>query len=264
MRNLHTHFRVRSGLFARHAELRRAVDGVSFDLFAGRTLGVVGESGCGKTTLGRSILRLVPATAGEVLYRGRNIFKLDTSAARQLRHQIQIVFQDPLGSLNPRMTIGSAVAEPLAVHGIGTRSQRRDRVEQMLRRLGLDADCMLRYPHEFSGGQRQRICIARALITEPQLVILDEPTSALDVTTQARILELLGELRRELQLSYLFISHNLAVVENFCDEVAVMRAGKIVEQGPTDRIFADPQHKYTRALLSAMPRLDVRRARRSV
>ncbi len=264
VRNLHTHFKVRSGLFARRSELRRAVDGVSFDLFAGRTLGVVGESGCGKTTLGRSILRLVPTTAGEVLYRGRNIFKLDTSAARQLRRQIQIVAQDPLGSLNPRMTIGSAVAEPLAVHGIGTRSQRRQRVEQMLRRLGLEADCMLRYPHEFSGGQRQRICIARALITEPQLIILDEPTSALDVTTQAKILELLAELRRDLQLSYLFISHNLAVVENFCDEVAVMHAGKIIEQGPTEQIFANPQHEYTRALLSAVPRLDVRRVRKSV
>ena len=262
VRNLSTHFRIRRGLWGGGHEVRRAVDGVSFDLLPGRTLGLVGESGCGKTTLGRSILRLIPATAGEVLYEGRNILTLNRSATRELRRKMQVVFQDPLGSLNPRMTIGSNVAEPLVVHRIGTRRQRRTQVATLLERVGLSADAVQRYPHEFSGGQRQRICIARALITQPKLVILDEPTSALDVTIQARILALLNELRRDLQLSYLFISHNLAVVRNFCDEVAVMRAGRIVEQGPTKQVFADPQHDYTRALLSAVPSLESFRTRR--
>jgi ABC-type microcin C transport system duplicated ATPase subunit YejF len=174
---------------------------------------------------------------------------------------MQVVFQDPLGSLNPRMTIGSNVAEPLVVHRLGTRRERRARVEAMLDRVGLTADAMQRYPHAFSGGQRQRICIARALITQPKLVILDEPTSALDVTIQARILALLRELRHDLQLSYLFISHNLAVVRNFCDEVAVMRAGRIVEHGPTKVVFAEPHHDYTRALLGAVPSLESYRER---
>ncbi len=261
VRNLSTHFRISRGLWGGGHEVRRAVDGVSFDLCPGRTLGLVGESGCGKTTLGRSILRLIPATAGEVLYEGRNILTLDRSATRQLRRKMQAVFQDPLGSLNPRMTIGSNVAEPLVVHRMGTRRERPTRVATMLERVGLSADAMQRYPHEFSGGQRQRICIARALITQPKLVILDEPTSALDVTIQALILALLDELRRDLQLSYLFISHNLAVVRNFCDEVAVMRAGRIVEHGPTKQVFADPQHDYTRALLSAVPSLESCRRR---
>ncbi len=262
VRNLSTHFRVRRGLWGGGHEVRRAVDGVSFDLLPGQTLGLVGESGCGKTTLGRSILRLIPATTGEVLYKGCNILTLDRSATRQLRRKMQVVFQDPLGSLNPRMTIGSNVAEPLVVHRMGTRRERRTRVATMLERVGLSGDAMQRYPHEFSGGQRQRICIARALITKPKLVILDEPTSALDVTIQARILALLDELRRDLQLSYLFISHNLAVVRNFCDEVAVMRAGRIVEHGPTKQVFADPQHDYTRALLSAVPSLESYRTRK--
>ncbi len=262
VRDLSTHFRIRRRLWGGGHEVRKAVDGVSFDLLLGQTLGLVGESGCGKTTLGRSILRLIPATAGEVLYEGRNILKLDRSATRQLRRKMQVVFQDPLGSLNPRMTIGSNVAEPLVVHRIDTRRQRRTQVTAMLERVGLSTDAVQRYPHEFSGGQRQRICIARALITKPKLVILDEPTSALDVTIQARILALLDELRRDLQLSYLFISHNLAVVRNFCDEVAVMRAGHIVEHGPTKQVFADPQHDYTRALLSAVPSLESFRTRR--
>ncbi len=262
VRDLSTHFRIRRRLWGGGHEVRKAVDGVSFDLLLGQTLGLVGESGCGKTTLGRSILRLIPATAGEVLYEGRNILKLDRSATRQLRRKMQVVFQDPLGSLNPRMTIGSNVAEPLVVHQIGTRRQRRTQVTAMLERVGLSTDAVQRYPHEFSGGQRQRICIARALITKPKLVILDEPTSALDVTIQARILALLDELRRDLQLSYLFISHNLAVVRNFCDEVAVMRAGHIVEHGPAKQVFADPQHDYTRALLSAVPSLESFRTRR--
>ena len=262
VRNLSTHFRIRRRLWGGGHEVRKAVDGVSIDLLLGQTLGLVGESGCGKTTLGRSILRLIPATAGEVLYEGRNILKLDRSATRQLRRKMQVVFQDPLGSLNPRMTIGSNVAEPLVVHRIGTRRQRRTQVTAMLEQVGLSTDAVQRYPHEFSGGQRQRICIARALITKPKLVILDEPTSALDVTIQARILALLDELRRDLQLSYLFISHNLAVVRNFCDEVAVMRAGQIVEHGPAKQVFADPQHDYTRALLSAVPSLESFRTRR--
>jgi len=261
VRNLSTHFRIRRAWWGGGREVRRAVDGVSFDLLPGRTLGLVGESGCGKTTLGRSILRLIPATAGEVLYEGRNILTLNRSATRRLRRKIQVVFQDPLGSLNPRMTIGSNVAEPLAVHRMGTRRERRTRVATMLERVGLNGDSMQRYPHEFSGGQRQRICIARALITQPKLVILDEPTSALDVTIQARILALLEELRRDLQLSYLFISHNLAVVRNFCDEVAVMRAGRIVEHGPTKQVFADPRHDYTRALLASVPSLESYRTR---
>ncbi len=262
VRNLSTHFRIRRGLSGGGREVRKAVDGVSFDLLPGQTLGLVGESGCGKTTLGRSILRLIPAPAGEVLYEGRNILTLDRSATRQLRRKMQVVFQDPLGSLNPRMTIGSNVAEPLVVHRIGTRRERRTQVTTMLERVGLSADAVQRYPHEFSGGQRQRICIARALITQPKLVILDEPTSALDVTIQARILALLDELRRDLRLSYLFISHNLAVVRNFCDEVAVMRAGRFVEHGPTKQVFADPQYDYTRALLSAVPSLESYRTRK--
>ena len=263
VQNLRTYFRVRSSMFTRRRELRRAVDDVSFAMSPGQTFGLVGESGCGKTTLGRSILRLVPTTAGQVMYRGRNILGLDRAQLKQFRREAQVVFQDPLGSLNPRMTVGASIAEPVVVQRMGGRTQRRQRVAEMLEKVGLGADVMGRYPHEFSGGQRQRICIARALITEPKLVVLDEPTSALDVTVQAQILELLARLREELHMSYLFISHNLAVVSNFCDEVAVMRRGRIVERGPAKQIFADPQHDYTRSLLSAVPSLESYRDRRS-
>ena len=248
-----THYQTR----ARGAACVRAVDDVSFTLHRGRTLGIVGESGCGKTTLARTILRLIPASGGCVEFDGRDVLALSGPDLRAMRREMQIVFQDPAGSLNAHHRVESLVGEALSVHGmVRSRAQRRERVARLLEQVGLSAEAIGRYPHEFSGGQRQRIAIARALALGPKLLICDEPVSALDVSIQSQILNLLLDLRDKLELSYLFISHDLAVVRRFCDEVAVMYLGRIVEQAPASELFADPRHPYTRALLAAAPRGD--------
>ncbi len=253
VQELCTYFPIRTGILQRVRGFVKAVDGVSFHINAGETLGLVGESGCGKTTVGRTILRLIPATSGQVLYRGRNLFELSGSAMRRLRREMQIIFQDPVGSLNPRMRVGRIVGEPLEVHGLARGEQLRQRVGDLLERCGLWPGAAERFPHEFSGGQRQRIGIARALALQPKLIICDEPTSALDVSIQSQILNLLAELQDEFQLSYLFISHDMAVIHHVCDRIAVMFNGHIVEQGSRDEIINDPQHAYTKALLGAVP-----------
>ena len=233
VRDLATHFPIRRGLFRRTVGHVRAVDGVSFAIRSGRTLGLVGESGCGKTTTGRTILRLIPATAGTVAFEGRSVFDLEPEELRRLRRHMQIIFQDPYGSLNPRMTVGGIVGEAIAVHRLARGRARDQRVAALLERVGLDPAWINRYPHEFSGGQRQRIGIARALALEPKFIVCDEPVSALDVSIQAQILNLLERLQRELGLAYLFIAHDLAVVSHISDDVAVMYLGKIVEPAPT-------------------------------
>jgi ABC-type oligopeptide transport system ATPase subunit len=257
--NLRTYFPQRSGFLQRVSGYVKAVDGVSFHIETGQTLGLVGESGCGKTTVGRSILRLIPATSGRVLYKGRNIFDVPAEEMRRLRRQMQIIFQDPVGSLNPRMRVGRIVGEGLAVHGMASGAALRQRVEELLERCGLWRQAADRYPHEFSGGQRQRIGIARALALQPSLIICDEPTSALDVSIQSQILNLLEDLQDEFGLSYLFISHDMAVIHHVCDRIAVMLRGRIVEMGDRDSVIRDPQHPYTKALLSAVPEPDTRR-----
>ncbi len=256
--NLRTHFPIRTGILQRVTGHLKAVDDVSFEIREGETLGLVGESGCGKTTVGRTILRLIPATGGRVLYRGRNIFELSAGEMRRLRREIQIIFQDPVGALNPRMRVGRIVGEPLQVHGIASGDELRTRVEDLLERCGLWRKAADRYPHEFSGGQRQRIGVARALALEPRLIICDEPTSALDVSIQSQILNLLQDLQDDFGLSYLFISHDMAVIHHVCDRIAVMLDGKLVELGDRDQIIKDPQHDYTKALLSAVPEPDPR------
>ncbi len=256
--NLRTHFPIRTGILQRVTGHLKAVDDVSFEIREGETLGLVGESGCGKTTVGRTILRLIPATGGRVLYRGRNIFELPAAKMRRLRREIQIIFQDPVGALNPRMRVGRIVGEPLQVHGIASGDELRTRVEDLLERCGLWRKAANRYPHEFSGGQRQRIGVARALALEPRLIICDEPTSALDVSIQSQILNLLQDLQDDFGLSYLFISHDMAVIHHVCDRIAVMLDGKLVELGDRDQIIKDPQHDYTKALLSAVPEPDPR------
>jgi oligopeptide transport system ATP-binding protein len=253
--DLKTHFPIGKGLFKR-GKVVKAVDGVSFTLKRGRTLGLVGESGSGKTTVGRTLLRLIPQTAGRVEFDGQNVFSLSSRTLKKIRRRMQMIFQDPAGSLNPRMTVGSIVAEPLKVHFSMSRSERRDRVAELLRRVGLAPEYVNRYPHEFSGGQRQRIGIARALASDPDFIVCDEPVSALDVSIQAQILNLLNDLQDELHLSYLFIAHNLAVVEHFADDVAVMYLGKIVEVARKDIVLGKAgqlQHPYTEALVSAVP-----------
>ncbi|MBN1943396.1 MAG: ATP-binding cassette domain-containing protein [Phycisphaerae bacterium] len=253
--DLKTHFPVGGG-FLRRGKVVKAVDGVSFTLRRGRTLGLVGESGSGKTTVGRTLLRLIPATAGRAEFDGQDLFSLTSRKLKKLRRRMQMIFQDPAGSLNPRMTIGSIVSEPLRVHFSLRRSDRRDRVAELLRRVGLAPEYVNRYPHEFSGGQRQRIGIARALASNPDFIVCDEPVSALDVSIQAQILNLLSDLQDELGLSYLFIAHNLAVVEHFADDVAVMYLGRIVEVARKEIVLGQTgrlQHPYTEALLSAVP-----------
>jgi oligopeptide/dipeptide ABC transporter ATP-binding protein len=252
---LKTYFPVRGGLWGTKRYVR-AVDGVDLSVRRGKTLGLVGESGSGKTTVGRTILRLIPATAGRVLFDGTDVLALRAGQLRALRRRMQIIFQDPISSLNPRMTVGSIVGEPLAVHGIVPRGRRRARVGELLERVGLSAGYANRYPHEFSGGQRQRIGIARALASDPDFIVCDEPVSALDVSIQAQILNLLSDLQESLAISYLFIAHNLAVVEHFAEDVAVMYLGKIVEHAGRDALYARPVHPYTRSLLSAVPRPD--------
>lgn len=261
VRDLRTYFPARSRALWPSAEYVRAVDGVSFDIERGTTLGLVGESGCGKTTAGRTILRLVEATGGSVRFDGADVFAAGVSALRGLRRDMQIVFQDPFGSLNPRMNVGGIIGEPLDVYAVGSARQRRERVAELLERVGLRGDDARRYPHEFSGGQRQRIGIARAIALSPRFVVLDEPVSALDVSIQAQILNLLDDLKRELGLTYLFIAHNLAVVEHFSDRVAVMYLGKIVEMADAADLYAGPKHPYTMALLDSVPEPDPARRR---
>jgi oligopeptide/dipeptide ABC transporter ATP-binding protein len=255
--NLRTYFPVGHSGFGRTGQVVKAVDGVTLQVRRGRSLGLVGESGCGKSTLARTILRLIPATAGKVWFEGRDVFSLSAAEMRGLRREMQVIFQDPIGSLNPRMNVETIVGEALSVHGlVANRRQRRERVAELLRRVGLSPDDLGRYPHEFSGGQRQRIGIARALALGPKLVVCDEPVSALDVSIRSQILNLLADLQDEFALSYLFIAHDLAVVRQFCDEIAVMYLGKIVEQALAAELFCGPRHPYTRALLAAAPKPD--------
>jgi oligopeptide transport system ATP-binding protein len=264
VRNLVKHFPITKGfIFQRQVGVVRAVDGVSFTIREGETLGLVGESGCGKTTLGRVILRLMEPTSGEVIFMGRNIFQLSREELRRLRRDMQIIFQDPYSSLNPRMTVGDIIGEPLEIHRLARGREKVRRVQELLEIVGLSPYHINRYPHEFSGGQRQRIGIARALAVNPKLIICDEPVSALDVSIQAQVINLLEELQREFKLTYLFIAHDLSVVKHISDRIAVMYLGKIVELAPADELFENPQHPYTEALLSAVPIPDpeIRRAR---
>jgi oligopeptide/dipeptide ABC transporter ATP-binding protein len=257
VRDLHTHFPVRSALFGRGSHLAvRAVDGVSFEVRAGEVFGLVGESGSGKTTLGRSILKLVQPTSGSILYRGRDLVPLGERDMRPLRRELALIFQDPNASLNPAMTIGQGVGHPLRIHGLASsRAEARDQVVAMLQRVGLEpAEAFLdKYPEDVSGGQKQRVVIARALITHPRFVVADEPVAALDMSVRARVLELMLELQRDLELTYLFITHDLATARFLCDRIGILYLGNFVEWGETDRLFDDPQHPYTRALLDAIP-----------
>lgn len=259
VRNLFKHFPVEGS-----DDVVRAVDGVSFEILKGETLGLVGESGCGKSTVGRCLLRLIEPTRGKIDFAGREVTALGKSDLRQLRREMQIVFQDPYASLNPRMKVGDIVGEPLAIHGIGTKAERRNRVAELLRRVGLNPDYMKRYPHEFSGGQRQRIGVARTLALNPKLIVADEPVSALDVSVQAQVVNLLQDLQLEFGLTYLFISHGLAVVEHISTRVAVMYLGRIVEVASAADLYADPLHPYTQALLSAIPIPDPTRKRERI
>ncbi len=256
VRDLKVHFPVRGGILQRVVDHVAAVDGISFDVPRGKTVGLVGESGSGKTTTGRAIAKLAPITSGTVAYEGQDLAHVSRSAFFPYRKKIQMIFQDPFGSLNPRMTIYSIVAEPLDIHFKDwSKSQKEARVAELLSKVGLDPDFMRRYPHQFSGGQRQRIGIARALAVEPEFIICDEPVSALDVSVQAQIVNLLQDLQDELGLTYLFIAHDLAVVEHISDEVLVMTEGKIVEQASAEAIYENPQHPYTKKLLAAVPTL---------
>ena len=260
VRQLVKEFTRKGGLFQKPTVVR-AVDGVSFDVEEGETFGLVGESGSGKTTTGRCILRLIEPTSGEVRFRGEDVLAFSRARMRQARRDMQIVFQDPYSSLNPRMRVGDIVEEPLIIHRTGNRAARRDRVTELFELVGLDPSQLSRYPHQFSGGQRQRIGLARALALSPSLIIADEPVSALDVSVQAQVINLLMDLQARLRLTYVFIAHDLRLVRHICSRVAVMYLGKIVEMGPTERLFEAPAHPYTRALLSAIPMPDPVRRR---
>ena len=256
VQNLRTWFPVYGGLLRRQTGNVRAVDGVSFSIEAGQTVGLVGESGSGKTTVGRSILKLIPATSGSVIYEGRDILPMPERDFRPLRREMQIIFQDPFGSLNPRLTVGEIVGEALEIHFPQmSRGDRAARVAELLLLVGLRPEMMRRYPHEFSGGQRQRIGIARALAVEPRFIVCDEPVSALDVSVQAQIVNLLQDLQEQFGIAYLFIAHDLAVVEHISDYVLVMHHGKIVESASAEAIYNAPQHEYTKSLLAAVPQL---------
>ena len=250
--NLKVHFPVRHGLFGRTNAVVKAVDDVSFEIAEGETVGLVGESGCGKSTLGRAVIRLLSPTSGQVRFKGENLLALSKDALRARRRQFQMVFQDPFSTLNPRMTVGQIIGEALDIHELASEN-RRARIEELLTQVGLDRVHAERYPHEFSGGQRQRIGIARALAVEPRLIVCDEPVSALDVSVQAQVVNLLQELQRRFGLAYLFIAHDLAVVEHIAQRILVMYLGKVVESGPAEEVIQNPLHPYTKALVSAVP-----------
>ncbi len=253
VRNLKKYYPVKGGVLRRVVDWVQAVDDVSFDIYRGETLGLVGESGCGKTTVGRTILNLVEPTGGEVYFDGKPVFQLGRSELKELRREMQIIFQDPYASLDPRMSIGSSLGEGLRIHGMGNGQEQMEEVTALLNKVGLEKYHALRFPHEFSGGQRQRIGIASALALKPRFIVCDEPVSALDVSIQSQVLNLLKDLREEFGLAYLFIAHNLSVVEHVSDRVAVMYLGKIVELADREALFGNPLHPYTRALMSAVP-----------
>ena len=256
IRNLKKHFPLGDGLFSRNKGAVKAVDGVNLDVNEGETVGLVGESGCGKSTLGRTILRLIEPTGGEVLFQGQNLLAMSQRELRDMRREMQIIFQDPYASLNPRMRVGDIVGEGLEIHKLAKGKAKRDRIMELLHQVGLREDHYGRYPHEFSGGQRQRIGIARALAVSPKFIVCDEPVSSLDVSIQAQIINLLQELQERLRLTYLFISHDLRVVEHISHRVAIMYLGKVVEIANSETIYRDAKHPYTRALLSAVPMPD--------
>ena len=257
IKDLKKHFSATKGMFRKTTQTVRAVDGVTFDVFKGETLGLVGESGCGKSTLGRCILRLYEPTSGEISFDGQNITKLKSEDLRVLRRRMQIIFQDPYASLNPRMTVGNIIGEALVIHKLFTdKAARQKRVAELLSIVGLRPEALFRYPHEFSGGQRQRIGIARALAVDPQFIVCDEPVSALDVSIQAQIVNLLQDLQAEFGLTYLFIAHDLMIVKHISTRVAVMYLGNLAEVAPSSELYVDPKHPYTRALLSAVPVAD--------
>lgn len=253
VKNIKKYFPIKKGLLLREVGQVKAVDDISFTVKKGETLGLVGESGCGKSTLGRTLIRLYEPTAGEIIFKGKDFCSLSGSELRKSRKHLQMIFQDPFASLDPRMTISQILTEPFKIHNLYTPSEREQKVKELLEVVGLKASHLNRYPHEFSGGQRQRISIARALTLNPDLVIADEPVSALDVSIQAQILNLMKDLQEKFNLTYIFISHDLNVVEHICDRIAVMYLGKIVEVGTREQIFNSPQHPYTQALLSAIP-----------
>lgn len=256
VKDMKKHFPIMRGIFRRQVGAVLAVDGVTFDIYRGETLGLVGESGCGKSTTGRAVLQLLKPTAGEVTFKGTELTQLSTAELRKERRHMQMIFQDPYASLNPRMTVGNIIAEPLEIHNMGNAKERRKKVQDLLRLVGLNPFFVNRYPHEFSGGQRQRIGVARALATNPDFIVADEPISALDVSIQAQVVNLMDDLRAELNLTYLFIAHDLSMVRYISDRVAVMYLGKFVELSDKDELYDHPLHPYTQALLSAIPSPD--------